>query len=140
MKKTRLIQGAIPPEKISQIISKHSNLTHYGAHCIFLGQVRADNVEGKKVIAIEYSAYEDMVNLEIDKLKQEFSQKYGIGCIHIYHSVGIVNVGEVSLLVFISDKHRTQIFDVLKELVEEVKKRLPIWKKEIFEDGSYRWL
>jgi len=134
-----IVEGAISPEFIATSIAKHSNKTNIGAHNIFLGQIRADQIEGKKVKAIEYSAFEEMAEKEFHEIREEAFSKYNLTCMHIYHSIGKVNIGEISLFVFVSTPHRTDLFKATGEIVEQIKKRVPIWGKEIFEDETYTW-
>lgn len=138
-KKSILIEGPITPAKMADLMEKHQNKTHCGAHTVFMGQVRADEIDGKTVAAIDYSCYPEMVDKEIYEIREEAFGKYDLSCMHIYHSVGKVPVGEVSLLVMVSSAHRGPTFPSLEELVNNIKERVPIWKKEIFEDGTENW-
>lgn len=133
------VNGAIPAQKIADDIQKHSSKTNIGAHSIFLGQVRADEIEGEKVIAIEYTAYEEMVMEKMSIIRESFFEKYTLTCMHIYHSLGKVNVGEICLFVFTSSIHRRDAIDSCNEMVEAIKKELPIWGKEICADNSSVW-
>ncbi len=133
------VQGAIPPEFIANSIAKHQSKTQIGAHDIFLGQVRADTIDGKTVGAIEYTAYEEMANLKFHEIKESTFEKFEISCMHIYHSLGRVNVGEICLFVFVSSPHRRTAFDALQFAVEAIKAEVPVFGKELFEDDSYQW-
>lgn len=137
--KNVFIQGAITPEFIAEAIAKHQTKTQIGAHDIFLGQVRADEIEGKKVEAIEYSAYEEMANLKFHEIKEDAFKRFDLSCLHIYHSTGIVKTGEICLFVFVSSPHRKEVFEALHHVVEEIKKQVPVFGKELFEDDSYQW-
>ena len=106
-----------------------------GGHSFFLGQVRADRINGKIVKAIEYSAYEGMVEAEADKIKKSVLEEFDdVKSIDIVHSTGIVKAGEISLLVSVSAGHRKQAIEACSKTVELIKERLPVWKKEIYED------
>lgn len=133
------IQGPISPEFISNSIMKHSSKTTIGAHDIFLGQVRADDLDGKIVKAIDYTAYEDMAEEIFHSIREEAFLKFKLTCMHIYHSLGMVKAGELSLFVFVSSVHRTDAFDACRWIVEAIKKKIPIWGKEVFEDESHAW-
>ncbi len=135
-----LVKGSIASEFVSELISKHQTKDNLGAHAIFLGQVRADKLDEDSVIAIEYSAYEEMAEKEIHSLKEHYLQEYDLHCLHIYHSTGIVKTGELSLVVMVSAAHRQDTFDLLKDIVEQIKLKVPIWKKEMLSDGSERWI
>ncbi len=133
------MEGAITPSFIADSIAKHQTKTDIGAHDIFLGQVRADVIEGKKVAAIEYSTYNEMADAVFHEIREDTFSKFELSCLHIYHSLGKVNAGEVSLFVFVSSAHRQMAFDACRYLVERVKKDAPVWGKEIFEDESHQW-
>lgn len=106
----------------------------------FLGQVRADEVGGKIVKAIEYSAYSDMVYVEAEKIKKTILDEFDdVVSIEIVHSTGLVNAGEISLVVLVSAHHRQQAIQACSKTVELIKEHLPVWKKEIFEDDSHHW-
>jgi len=132
-------QGAISSEFIGESIKKHQTKTSIGAHNIFLGQVRADKIEGKKVTAIEYSAYEEMANQKFHEIREAAFEKFDLTCSHIYHSIGKVSIGEICLFVFVSAPHRKVVFEAIEFLVEEIKKEAPVFGKEIFEDESHVW-
>ncbi len=111
-----------------------------GAHSIFLGQVREDTIEGKKVTEIEYSAYEDMVSNEMEKIINIVVDKYAdIKRIYIKHAKGMVKVGEISMMVFVACGHRVQAFRAVADIVNLIKERVPIWKKEFLDDDSHTW-
>lgn len=139
MSKKVFVQGAIPPEKISDSIAHHQSKTGIGAHDIFLGQVRADDVDDKTVAAIEYTAYEEMAEKELDKIREEAFSKYDLICAHIFHSLGTVKAGELCFFVFTSSAHRKVAREACKFLVDEIKENVPIFGKEIFEDESHQW-
>jgi len=137
--KNVFIRGAITPEFIAGSIAKHQSKTSIGAHNIFLGQVRADNIDDKTVTAIEYSAYEEMANKVFHNIRESIFDKYDITCMHIYHSIGVVNVGEVCLFVFVSAPHRKVVFQALEEIVEAIKAQAPVFGKELFDDKTHQW-
>ena len=133
------VQGAIPPEKIAKSIANHQSKTNIGAHSIFLGQIRADEVDAKIVQAIEYSAYEEMAEQVFHEIRESAFSKFDITCAHIYHSMGRVNAGEICLFVFTSSAHRKIAIEACNFFVEEIKAKVPIFGKELFEDDSHQW-
>ena len=133
------VEGAIAPEMIAKSIAAHQSKTKIGAHDIFLGQVRADVVDGKTVQAIEFTAQKEMANKMCHEIKENIFNTYPIHCMHIYHSIGRVNVGELCIFVFVSATHRKTVFEVLPKVVNEIKAIVPIFGKEIFEDESHQW-
>lgn len=139
MTKNFFVRGAIPPGKISDSIAKHQSKRSIGGHSLFLGQVRADQVDGKTVAAIEYTAYEEMAEKEVDKIREEAFTAYDLTCAHIYHSLGNIRAGELCFFVFTSSAHRKAAREANQFLVDEIKERVPIFGKEIFEDETHQW-
>lgn len=137
--KNVFVEGAISPEKIATSIAHHQVKTNIGAHDIFLGQVRADEIDGKTVSAIEYSAYEDMAGQAIHDVREAAFEKFDLTCMHIYHSLGRVKAGEICLFVFTSSAHRKECFEATRFIVEEIKSKAPIFGKEVFEDETHVW-
>jgi len=137
--KNIFVQGAISSSFIAESIQKHSTKTEIGAHSIFLGQVRADTINEKKVTAIEYTAYPEMALEKMHEIREAIFAKYTLTCMHVYHSLGTIAAGEICLFVFTSSKHRKAAIDACEETVERIKAELPVWGKELFEDASYQW-
>ncbi len=137
--KNIFIDGAVTSAFIADAIQKHSTKTDIGAHSIFLGQVRNDTIDGKAVTAIDYTAYEEMALEQMHNIREAIFEKYQLTCMHVYHSLGTVKAGEISLFVFASSAHRKAAIDACEEIVERIKKELPVWGKEVFEDASYQW-
>jgi molybdopterin synthase catalytic subunit len=133
------VSGPITPDFIANSIAKHSSKTDIGAHDIFLGQVRSDEINGKTVIAINYEAYQEMANELFHEIREAAFARYDLVCMHIYHSLGEVKAGELCLFVFVSSKHRLTAFEACADIVEQIKAMTPIWGKEIFEDDTYVW-
>lgn len=133
------VDGPVSPEFIANSIAKHSSKTTIGAHDIFLGQVRNDIIEGKTVQAIEYSAYEEMAEEKFLEIREAAFKKFDLTCMHIYHSLGKVNAGGICLFVFVSSAHRAMAFDACRWIVEEIKKNVPVFGKELFEDETFVW-
>lgn len=138
-KKNVFIQGAISPAFIGDSIAKHSTKTEIGAHSIFLGQVRNDILDGKEVAAIEYTAYTEMADEVFHAIREETFAKYQLTCMHIYHSIGVVAAGEISLFVFTSSRHRADALEACTYIVNRIKADAPVWGKELFTDGSHTW-
>ncbi|MCW2119523.1 molybdenum cofactor biosynthesis protein MoaE [Flavobacterium sp. 7A] len=138
-KKSSFIKGQITSDFIGNSIAKHQTKTSIGAHNIFLGQVRADVIDGKTVAAIEYTAYEEMAEQSFYEIREAAFAKYELTCMHIYHSLGTVKAGEICLFVFVSAPRRKVVYEALEFLVEEIKKSVAIFGKEVFEDESYSW-
>ena len=101
-KRDIFVEGAIPPSFIGESIAKHASQTAIGGHEIFLGQVRADRIDGRTVEAIEYTAYRDMANEQMTIIREEaFARWPEITCLHVHHSLGTI-----LSLIHISDPTR----------------------------------
>lgn len=139
------VQGPIAATFIAESIAKHSTQTNIGGHSIFLGQVRADVINDKKVAAIEYTTYEEMALEKMHEIREEIFAKYPLTCMHVYHSLGKIAAGEICLFVFTSAAHRKAAIEACNETVERIKAELPVWGKEIFAaqpgepDETYQW-
>lgn len=132
-------EGPIAAQFIADSIAKHATKTNIGGHNIFLGQVRADEIEGNKVSAIEYTSHVEMANEKMHEIREAIFAKYPLTCMHIHHSLGEVKAGEICLFVFTSSAHRKAAIDACTECVERIKAELPIWGKELFEGEGYQW-
>jgi len=131
--------GPIDPAFIAESIAKHSSNTAIGAHNIFLGQVRKDDIAGKLVSGIEYTSYEDMALEKMHEIREDIFDKYELTCMHVHHSLGLVLAGQICLFVFTSSKRRKAAIEACEELVERIKAELPVWGKEVFEDEGHQW-
>jgi len=135
-----LIEGPVTSGLVASLIEKLAAEKNSGGHSYFLGQVRADVIDGKTVVAIEYSAYESMVKAQADKIIASILSEFNdVRTVRILHSTGIVKAGEISLAVLVSAGHRKQAIDACAKTVEMIKELLPVWKKEIFDDNSHAW-
>lgn len=133
------IEGAISPSFIADIIQKHQIKRQIGAHNVFMGQVRADLVDGKKVAAIDFSSYRELAEKALNDIRENAFGRFNLVCLHIYHSLGRVSVGNICFVVFVSASHRTEVYAATEYIVNEVKAKAPIFGKEIFEDESAQW-
>jgi molybdopterin synthase catalytic subunit len=137
--KNIFVTGPIKPAFIGDSIQQHSVKTNIGGHSIFLGQVRADIIRDKNVTAIEYTTYPEMALEKMHEIREAIFGKYELTCMHVYHSLGIVAAGEISLFVFTSSVHRKAAIDACEETVERIKAELPVWGKELFDNETYQW-
>ena len=138
-KKNVFIQGPISSEFIGNSIAKHQSKTTIGAHSIFLGQVRSDEIDGTTVSAIEYTAYEEMANEAMEVIRERAFVQFDLICMHIYHSLGEVKAGEICLFVFVSATRRKQVYEATEAIVNWVKTEVPIFGKELFENDTFAW-
>lgn len=106
-----------------------------GALNVFIGTVRS-KTSNKNVVRLEYEAYEPMAKKEIEKIADKASQRWGIKNWAVSHRVGKLKVGEVAVVVAISSAHRKESFEACQFIIDSLKETVPLWKKEIFEDGE----
>jgi molybdopterin synthase catalytic subunit len=133
------IDGAIPASLISESVQQHNDKKDIGAHSIFLGQVRADEVDGRQVTAIAYTAYEEMALDRMAAIREEIITRHNLTCMHVYHSLGTVAAGQLCLFVFTSSARRKAAMAACEETVERIKAELPIWGRELFADETFQW-
>lgn len=133
-------EGAIDPAFIGASIGRHATRTDIGAHEIFLGQVRADERDGRQVAAIDYSAYREMALERMTAIREEaFVRWPTMTCLHVHHSLGLIKAGELCFMVFASAPHRLQAREAVAWVVDRIKSELPIFGKEIFTGGGHVW-
>ena len=106
---------------------------------LFLGTVRNCN-EGRPVGGMEYEGYADMAREQLAAIVAEASARAGTDRIFAVHRLGELEVGQVSVAIAVSTPHRAEAFDAARYVIEEIKKRLPVWKRERYLDGEARWL
>ena len=110
-----------------------------GGAVTFLGIVRNDSGDGRRVRALWYEAFESMALREFETIACEARDRFGEVSIGIIHRVGEVRAGEVSVAVLAAAPHRAAAFDACRYAIDELKRRAPIWKKECYADGSAQW-
>lgn len=136
---TIFLQGAIPATTIAERIGRYASDTAIGAHSCFLGQVRADRIGVREVTAIEYTAYAAMADEQLRVIAADVGQRYALDGLEVRHSLGKVAAGEICLFVLAAAGHRRAAMEACEELVERIKKELPIWGKELFAGEDYQW-
>jgi molybdopterin synthase catalytic subunit len=109
-----------------------------GAINVFLGVVRDNNL-GRSVGYLEYDAYPEMAERVMRELAEEAKAKFELEDCAVLHRTGRLEIGETSLLVAVASGHRAESFEAGHWLVNEIKKRVPVWKKEVWEDGE-EWI
>ena len=106
-----------------------------GAVSTFIGATR-DNNEGRSIISLDYEVYPGMAEQEMVKLGEEAAEKWEITRMAIVHRIGNVPIGEASVIIAVSAPHRDDAFKACRYAIDELKKRVPIWKKEIYQGGE----
>src|ERR1700712_3250531 len=102
---------------------------------VFIGTVR-NATKGKAVVRLEFEAYEPMALVEMEKIAKQAFEKWPVQKVLIHHRTGILQVGEVPVVIAVSAAHRAAAFDACRYVIDILKQTVPIWKKEFFEDGE----
>jgi len=110
-----------------------------GATSLFLGTVRDIN-DGRAVTGMEYTAYGAMAERELTKIAAEAVDRFGGVALSIEHRIGVLALGDVSVAIAASHPHRRDALDATRFVIEELKKRVPIWKREHYADGTREWV
>jgi molybdopterin synthase catalytic subunit len=110
-----------------------------GATLLFLGMVR-DHADGRPVTGMTYEAYEEMATPVLQEIATEAAQRIGSDRVAVIHRVGDLTIGDVSVAIAVSSPHRAEAYDASRYVIEEIKKRLPVWKKEHYSDGVKEWV
>lgn len=110
-----------------------------GAVLIFQGRVREVN-EGRRVTRLHYEAYEEMATRELESICEEAADRFEIGEVSAAHRVGDLDPGDVSVVVAVAAPHRAAAYEASRFVIERLKERVPIWKRERYADGETSWL
>lgn len=132
-------EGAIPLTQIATVLGLIAQSDQTGAVDLFLGQIRADDKSGKITKAIHYTCYKPMAEQKFYEIASDAMRAFSLQRIVIFHSLGSVAVGGASLLVIVASGHRVEAFEGCREIVERIKKEVPIWGEEVLDDGSHEW-
>ena len=108
-----------------------------GAISTFTGTTR-DHSEGRKVLSLEYEAFSEMAEKKLGEIGKEIRDKWAVTAVAIVHRVGKLEIGEASVMIAISAPHRKEAFEACRYAIDRIKTIVPIWKKEIFENGE-KW-
>ena len=119
----------------AQAIARRMLRTADGAVCVFEGVVR-DHSKGKRTLYLEYEGYESMALKKLEEIGSFVRQAWEIGTIAIVHRLGHLEIGETSVAVIVTSSHRRAAFDACHYAIDKLKKVVPIWKKEFFEDSE----
>jgi molybdopterin synthase catalytic subunit len=110
-----------------------------GAALLFWGVVRNQN-EGRPVSHLEYHAYAEMAERTLHRIAEEAIGRFGVGEVRVVHRVGRLAVGEASVAVCVAAPHRGEAYEASRYVIEELKKRVPVWKREGYTDGDSDWV
>ncbi|MGB7529528.1 molybdenum cofactor biosynthesis protein MoaE [Sphingobacterium cellulitidis] len=106
-----------------------------GGVATFIGSVR-NNTKGKEVVRLEFECYEPMAIKEMKKIAESAIAKFAVRNVVIHHRIGVLYPGDVAVIIVVNDGHRESVFDACRYIIDTLKETVPIWKREIFEDGA----
>lgn len=130
-----LVRRPIDPLALLQRVSKPAN----GAVILFLGAVRQVN-DGRAVTGIDYAAYEGMAASELLSIVNDGASRFGTSDIAVEHRLGELAVEDISVAIAVGHPHRDAAYAVSRWVIEELKRRVPIWKREHYADGDRQWV
>ena len=113
--------------------------TDSGASTLFVGTVRRVN-EGREVTGIDYSAYAPMAEREMASVVEEAAERFGTTRLVVEHRIGTLTLGDASIVIAVSHARRAAAMEAQRFVIEEVKRRVPIWKREHYADGTREWI
>lgn len=113
--------------------------TSDGAVIVFEGRVRDHNHQ-RSVVRLHYDAYREMADEVLAEIGREAIQQFGVSAVAARHRIGVLEPGTVSLVVAAAGAHRDQVYEASRYVIEQIKRRLPVWKKEEYVDGAAEWL
>ncbi|NNM07016.1 MAG: molybdenum cofactor biosynthesis protein MoaE [Gemmatimonadetes bacterium] len=135
MVRSGIVSDPIAPEAVLADLNSSTD----GACLLFLGVVR-DHNEGRPVSGLDYEVYQGMAEKTLADISSEASHRFGTDRIVVLHRIGELNVGEVSTAIAVATPHRGEAYEASRYIIEELKRRLPIWKREHYLDGQTRWV
>jgi len=133
--RTAIVDDAIDAAALMAEVARHAN----GATVLFVGTVREVN-DGRSVSGIEYTAYRSMAEREMADIVREAAARFGTGDIVVEHRVGVLELGESSVVIAVAHPHRGDAYDASRFVIEQLKARVPVWKLEHYRDGSREWV
>ena len=135
MKGARIVERPIDVRQLIAAVEEH----RFGAISVFLGTVRDTN-DGRDVSGIEYSSYVAMAETEMLSILDEAEIRFGVQSIEVAHRIGSLEPGELSVAIAAASAHRDPAMDCTRFVIEEIKRRVPIWKLEHYKDGTREWI
>ena len=129
-----IVELTSDPIDVPRLIA-HVNQPSNGGICTFLGVVR-DNAEGRPVVKLGYEAYESMAVAQMRTIVEEAMQRWDLDAVALSHRTGELQIGEASVAIAVGAPHRAEAFEACRYIIDTLKTRVPIWKKEFFRDGA----
>ena len=129
-----IVELTSDPIDVPRLIA-HVNQPSNGGICTFLGVVR-DNAEGRPVVKLGYEAYESMAVAQMRTIVEDAMQRWDLDAVALSHRTGELQIGEASVAIAVGAPHRAEAFEACRYIIDTLKTRVPIWKKEFFQDGA----
>lgn len=133
--RTSIVDGPIDTAALMAEVARHAN----GAMVLFVGTVRDMN-DGRPVSGMEYTAYRSMAERELADIANEASNQFDTRDIIVEHRLGVLELGDASVAIAVAHPHRGAAYDASRYVIEQLKRRVPIWKREAYADGSREWV
>lgn len=124
---------------VDEVVS-HIKADGVGAVVTFSGSVRGTSRSGKEVVCVEWDAYEPMAKKEMESIRQDAIAQFSLRNAAIVHRCGTYKPGENLVLIAVASPHRKEAFEACAFIMDEIKKRAPLWKKEVYPDGTSSWI
>ena len=133
--RSAIVERPLNPAQLLDEVSGQGN----GASLVFVGTVRDVN-DGSPVTGLDYSAYPEMAESELTDIVAEAARRWNTTDIVVEHRVGALDIGEASVVIAVAHPHRDEAYQASRYVIEELKKRLPVWKQEHYADGRREWV
>jgi molybdopterin synthase catalytic subunit len=130
-----IVESPIDVSALVAEVARHAN----GATLLFIGTVREVN-DGRAVSGMEYTAYRSMAEREMSDITREAASQFGTSDIVVEHRIGVLDLGEASVVIAVAHPHRAATYDASRYVIEQLKQRVPIWKREEYVDGTREWV
>ena len=133
--RTAMVTRVIDPSALLREVASDA----HGATSLFVGTVREVN-DGRAVTGMEYTTYESMAAAELERIANEACAQFTTNALVVEHRIGILGLGDVSVAIAVAHAHRAPALDATRYVIEQLKKRVPIWKREHYADGTREWV
>ncbi len=133
--RTAVVTHPLDPAALLAEVSDVAN----GAAILFVGTVRDVN-QGRAVDGMEFTAYEAMAVRELDTIAREAAARFGTSDVAVEHRIGQLELGDASVVIAVAHPYRAEAYDASRWIIEELKRRVPIWKRESYLDGERQWV
>ena len=135
MTRSAVVERALAPSALLAEVASTAN----GATVLFVGTVREMN-DGREVTGIDYAAYSAMAESELEAIVREVAERFDTAHVVAEHRIGTLGLGDASIAIAVAHPRRAAAFDAARMVIEAVKQRVPIWKREHYADGSREWV